>query len=319
MAELRDRLGVVAIGRNEGERLIRCLRSLAREQVRAVYVDSASTDGSAQAAAALGAEVLALDLARPFTAARARAEGFARLESIVPELEYVFFIDGDCEVEQGWIAQALTFLDNTGDFAAVCGRRRERFPEQSPYNALADSEWNTPVGEAKACGGDAVFRVSAYRAVGGFDPAMIAGEEPELCSRLRKAGGKIMRLDAAMTIHDAAIHHFGQWWKRAIRSGFGYAQAWWTTGVLYRRELARAVVWAGILPLAAVVMALTIKPWLILLWPGATVAQFLRLSRREGWLRAWLAMVGKYAEILGAVRFALRALRGQTGGTVNYK
>lgn len=317
-------IGVVAIGRDEGERLVRCLRSLEGSGCPVVYVDSASTDGSVAAARTLGARVVALDLARPFTAARARAEGFAAMEAAHPALEYVFFVDGDCEVEPGFLAAATQFLAAHPDFAVAAGRRRERFPDASGYNRLIDREWATPVGEAAACGGDALYRCSAYRAVGGFDPRMLAGEEPELCARLRGRGWRIMRLDAAMTVHDAALDRMGQWWRRAIRSGMGYAQAWSVTRRtvppgLYRRELTRALGWAGALPLAALALALAVHPALILLWPGLTALQALRVAMREGVFAAWLAVAGKYAELIGIARFARRAIRGEAGGTVTYK
>lgn len=322
--DISPKIGIVAIGRNEGERLKRCLRSLAGTTGPVVYVDSASTDGSQEAARELGAVVRPLDISRPFTAARARAEGVEHLLSIGAAPDYVMFVDGDCEVEAGWLAEAAAFLDREPGFAAVCGRRRERFPDASPYNALADREWNTPIGETDACGGDAMFRLEAYRAAGGFDPAMIAGEEPELCTRLRGAGWRIMRLDAPMTVHDAATFRFAQWWRRAVRSGMGYAQAWRVTrarpaGALYARELARAFAWAAALPLGALLLAIVINPALVLLWPLATLAQFLRLARRDGAFAAFLSIAGKYAELIGALRFAIRAAKGATGATVLYK
>lgn len=324
MGDARVKVGAVAIGRNEGERLVRCLLSLQQDDVRTVYVDSASSDGSPDVAEELGADVCALDLSRPFTAARARAEGLNRLLANAAELQYVQFVDGDCELEPSWIAISAAFLDSHPDYAAVCGRRRERFPDTSFYNSLADAEWNTPVGDAPACGGDALMRVAAYHAVGGFDPRMIAGEEPELCRRLTAAGWSIRRLDVPMTIHDAAMTRFGQWWNRAVRSGFGYIQAYWVTrgesaSPLYCKELLRAIVWAGAVPLGAIAAAVALHPLALLTWPVVATAQFARVARREGPGRAALAVVGKYAELLGAARFVVRAANGRTGDTISYK
>lgn len=318
------RIGTVAIGRNEGERLVRCLASLQADGGQVVYVDSRSTDDSIAAAREAGARVVELDLARPFTAARARAEGVAALESAAPDLEAVFFIDGDCELEPGFLAAASRVLAEHPDVAAVCGRRRERFPQASSYNALIDREWDTPVGEAAACGGDALYRLADYRAVGGFDPAMQAGEEPELCTRLRAAGWRIMRIDAPMTIHDAAMHRFEQWWNRAVRSGMGYMQAWHATrgkGAqgLYARQILRAAVWAALLPLVSILLALAVSPWWLLAWPGLTLLQGARLALREGPFAAWLAVAGKYAELHGIVRFLLDQARGNARDAVTYK
>lgn len=321
--------GIVMIGRNEGERLLACLRSIAPLGLPMVYVDSASTDGSQAAARAAGAHVVNLDLARPFTAARARHEGVEALIAHAPAIRYVQFVDGDCAIAPGWIATAQAFLDGTPDYAVACGRRRERRQDASPYNRMADIEWDTPVGDAAACGGDSLVRLSAYHQVGGFDPTLIAGEEPELCSRLTLAGWRIRRLDAEMTVHDAAMTRLMQYWRRAVRSGFGYAQAWRTTRrrpqPLYGRELLRAAIWTLLPLLAALAAGLIVHPVLLLIAPAIYAAQITRIALRLGpgdrlsWQRAALLTLGKFAETWGALRYARRAAGGQAGGTITYK
>ncbi|WZO98208.1 glycosyltransferase family A protein [Isosphaeraceae bacterium EP7] len=254
-------LGVVAIGRNEGERLRRCLVSLAEQAPGSpiVYVDSGSTDGSVAMARGLGVDVVELDLSIPFTAARARNEGFARLEQSDTH-RYVQFIDGDCEVAPGWLDRARAELDSRPDVVAVCGRRRERFPDQSVYNRLIDMEWDTPVGEADACGGDVLVRADTFRQIGGYNPGMIAGEDPEMCIRLRKAaGGKILRIDAEMTLHDAALTQLGQWWKRLVRAGHAYAESAAMYGYRHDLHTTRQIVLYGIINTLLV---------LILAWPA---------------------------------------------------
>ncbi|MBI0477228.1 glycosyltransferase [Sphingomonas sp. MA1305] len=322
-------VGIVLIGRNEGERLIACLRSIAPLGLPIIYVDSASTDGSQAAARSAGAQVWDLDLAQPFTAARARHEGAMALIAAHPALRYIQFIDGDCALAPGWIAAARHFLEAAPDYAVACGRRRERRLEASLYNRLADIEWDTPIGDAAACGGDSLVRITAYQAVGGFDPTLIAGEEPELCARLGRAGWRIRRLDETMTIHDAAMTHLAQYWRRAVRSGFGYAQAWQTTRAhphpLYRRELLRAGGWT-LIPLGlAIVGGLAIHPALWWLAPAIYAAQIARLAGRFGagarasWQRAALLTLAKAAETWGALRYVARAARGRAGGTILYK
>src|SRR3954469_23114936 len=123
--------GVVAIGRNEGERLRVCLESALRASAHVVYVDSGSTDGSVAMARQLGAHVVELDMSTPFTAARARNAGVVKLIEIVPDVEFVQFVDGDCEIVDGWLARALSECCANPQAAVVCGRRRERFPDAS--------------------------------------------------------------------------------------------------------------------------------------------------------------------------------------------
>ncbi|MEM7524163.1 MAG: glycosyltransferase, partial [Pseudomonadota bacterium] len=213
-------VGVVVIGRNEGERLRRCLLSLAGRRV--VYVDSGSTDSSVALAEEMGATVAVLDAPEGFTAARARNLGAATLaRSDAPA--FIQFVDGDCEVVDGWIDAAAARLGDAPDLAAVAGRRREVKPDATIFNRHCDMEWNTPVGPAQAVGGDALYRRAAFEEVGGFNGAFICGEEPELCFRLRRAGWRIERMDREMTRHDAAITAWGQWIKRTRRSGWAAA------------------------------------------------------------------------------------------------
>ena len=323
-----SRIGVVAIGRNEGERLVRCLQSLRRSGFPVVYVDSNSSDGSFDRARELGACPVQLDLNRPFTAARARNFGYATLIRANPDLEIVQFVDGDCEVDAEWMATALQFLDEHPEAAVACGRRRERFPDASPYNLMCDMEWDTPVGEAKACGGDAMVRVKAFTQVGGYRDSLIAGEEPELCIRLRQAGWKIFRLDAEMTLHDAAMTRFGQWWRRSVRAGFAFAEGAHLHGAPperhWVRESRRAWIWGVALPTATLLLAVALGPrafLLLLVYP----AQVLRLalkrkgSPRERLIWASLIVIGKFAEAAGQVRFMLARIRNAPQKLIEYK
>ena len=314
----------VVIGRNEGARLLACLDSLSGQARRIVYVDSGSSDGSAAAAAARGALVVSLDLGRPFTAARARNAGLARLEAAPGgAAALIQFIDGDCTLVPGWIDRAAAFLAQHPRAAVACGRRRESHPEASLYNRLCDHEWNTPVGEARACGGDALIRRDALRAVGGFDATLIAGEEPDLCLRLRAAGWQVWRLDAEMTRHDARILRFGQWWRRSRRAGHAFAEGAWRHGRGPERhwvaETLRALGWGAALPAAILGAALLCSPWAglaVLAYP----AQIARIAARG--IPAEIALftvLAKFPEAQGALGFCWDRLRGRRRGLVEYK
>lgn len=310
-------IDAVVIGRNEGARLIACLQSLQGRVRRLVYVDSGSSDGSVAAARALGAEVVALDVSLGFTAARARNAGLAVLDAP----EFVQFVDGDCEVQPEWFATALAGFAAHPAAVVVCGRRRERFPEASVYNRLADLEWDTPVGQALACGGDALMRFAAVQAVGGYDPSLIAGEEPELCLRLRRAGGGVWRIEAEMTLHDANLLRFGQWWRRMVRAGYAFAEGAARYGAAPERhwivEMRRAVLWGMVLPVL-VVGAGVLHPlgWLLaLIYP----VQVLRLARRRGFTWGFFTVVGKFAEARGVMSYWVNRVRGRTRGLIEYK
>lgn len=316
-------VGAVIIGRNEGERLRACLGSVLPFVQHAVYVDSGSTDGSVEMARSMGADVLALNMSVPFTAARARNAGFGRLQSLDSEIRFVQFIDGDCELVAGWIDAALKHIEAHPGLAVVCGRRRERYPERSIYNRMCDLEWDTPVGDALSCGGDALFRSKALIQADGFRDSLIAGEEPELCLRLRRSGWHIHRVDHEMTLHDAAITRWVQWWRRSVRGGHAFAEGAWLHGAAperhWVRHTARAVAWGVLLPVLIVLLGLAFSPWgwaVVLLYP----IQWLRLAIRDRSPRmAFYVLVGKFAEAQGVLKFCFSKLLGRTGRLIEYK
>lgn len=320
-------IGVVVIGRNEGKRLKQCIASVVGGAIRLVYVDSGSTDGSVAWARGEGIEVVELDRRAIFTAARARNAGFEQLRAMSPNLAFVQFVDGDCELIGDWLATASDFLDVHADVAVVCGRLRERFPQRSVYNLLCDMEWNRPAGEVRACGGIAMMRAGVLAAVGGFREDLIAGEEPELCVRIRARGGRIWRLADEMAWHDAAMLRFGQWWRRAARAGYAYAEGAALHGAPperhYVSEARRALVWGVVLPLLIVALSLHSLVWcaLLLIYP----AQMLRLAWRDGisrrdrrW-RAFFMVLARFPEAQGVLKFWLNRLRGRRGALIEYK
>lgn len=322
-------LAVVVIGRNEGERLRTCLASAKKSTActTVVYVDSGSTDSSVALAQGLGCEVVALDLTRPFTAARARMEGFDRALQLTPHLDYVQFVDGDCELAAQWMETAVDFLQQHPDAAAACGRRRERYPQRSIFNQLCDMEWTSKVGKTRSCGGDVVLRVQALREVGGYRSDLIAGEEPELCVRLRARGWSIWRLDHEMTLHDAAMTRFGQWWNRSKRAGYAFAQGAALHGAYPERhcvkEVRRATVWGLCIPVLVLLLALW-KPlflWLFLVYPLQVVRIALgrEYSGTVAWWRAGFLVVGKFAEAHGMLTFWANKWRQKSTALIEYK
>lgn len=323
-------LDAVVIGRNEGARLVACLTSLQGQVGQVVYVDSGSTDDSVAVAQGLGAQVVTLDMGQPFTAARARNAGLAALGQAAGQaVGFVLFVDGDCIVQPGWAATAARFLEAHPDVAVVCGRRRERFPTASVYNLQCDREWDTPLGEALACGGDALMRREALNMVGGFREDLIAGEEPELCQRLRRAGWRIWRIDAEMTLHDAAMTRFSQWWRRSMRAGHAFAEGAALHGKGPDRhwvaETRRAVIWGLGVPLVALVAGVVHPAGfaVLLAWPAQWLRLTLRQKRRDplGLARrlAGLMVLGKLPEALGVLSYWSARLQGKRRRLIEYK
>lgn len=325
-----SQVGIVLIGRNEGDRLIRCLDSVVGSDRPVVYVDSGSTDGSAQAAIDRGVEVVNLDLSIPFTAARARNAGFDRLKQH-PEIDYVQFIDGDCEVAAGWLDAAAEALNANPKVVAVCGWRNERYPDRSIFNRVCDVEWRLgSIGRVESFGGDVMIRADAFSKVDGYNDSMIAGEDPELSVRLRRIG-EILRLDRTSTIHDADMHHLSQWWNRMQRGGFAYA----LVASMYAaqperkfvKEARRIWIWGILAPLGAIALVpITHGISLVAFarYPLVALKTFYSTSR-QGFSAAesvaWGLSCGAsvFPEAIGTLRFHLLRLRGQQAQLIEYK
>lgn len=326
-----SRLAIVVIGRNEGERLRRCLDSAVGNAARVVYVDSGSTDGSQRLARDRGASVVELDASLPFTAARARNEGLAAALRLEPDLGVVQFVDGDCELVPGWLERGRRELDSHPRAAVVCGRVRERERSRSVYNLLCDLEWDAPQGDAGACGGNAMIRVEAFLQVGGFDPRLIAGEEPELSVRLRGRGWRIFRCAEDMVLHDAAMLRFAQWWRRALRAGWAYAEG----AALHARsphphwvrENLSISFWGALVPGAALLLALPTRGASLLLLAGYPVlgariygrAVRAGVSAPEARLQALFTVIGKFPQALGQAQYAVLRALGRRRRVVDWR
>jgi glycosyltransferase involved in cell wall biosynthesis len=327
-------IGIVVIGRNEGERLVGCFQSILAQfpdRSTLIYVDSGSSDRSVQTVRSMGIQTYRLDDSASLTAAQGRNVGFYRLLEVFPDLEFVQFIDGDCQLIPGWLDKAIASMTQDPSLAIVCGRRRELFPSASIYNQLINMEWNTPVGDASASGGDALVRVEALQSVGGFNKSLICGEEPELCIRLRCKGWKVRRLNVDMTFHDAAMYHFTQWWKRSMRFGWSVAEGKAMHGASSEKYMVRESqsgwFWGFWIPCAAIV------PF----WPTQGMSLFLLSSylflliriyryRRsqydlpvDAWLYAFFCVLSKFPQMGGQLKYKLTYWQGKQAELIEYK
>ncbi len=336
------RFGFVVIGRNEGERLLRCLESIDVRAHPTVYVDSASSDGSPAAAKSMGAEVVDLDMSLPFTAARARNAGWNRLLQLHPSLPFIQFMDGDCKLHAGWLEAARRAAERDATAAVVFGHRQEMFPDASIYNRMCHMEWKHRPGDAESCGGDAFIRTAALTQVGGYDPRLIAGEEPDLCLRLRGRGWRVLCLADAMSDHDAAIHRASQWLKRSMRSGFASAEGLARHGFKDRQSWHQTrsnFLWGALWPVGWIALAaLAPAPagWGRSAWALACLgacalgyaALHLRIARfrrhmgdapAHARLYATLCLVGKFSECSGLALYLFNRLIGRRQRLIEYK
>lgn len=326
-------VSVVVIGRNEGIRLMRCLASTQAAHWNGsahelIYVDSGSQDDSVEQARAGGATVLVLDDISP-CAAKGRNTGWRHAAG-----RFILFLDGDTELHPDFVTRALRAIEDP-QVCAVWGHRRESAPQQSVLTRVLDLDWVYPVGRTLYFGGDVLVRRDALASVGGFDPSLKAGEEPELCARLRAGGWQIEHIDAPMTSHDLAIGSLRAYVRRAWRSGIAYAevaQRMQRLGdPLWQREAVRDFR-HGLLFTAAPVLftaALALQPLLALALAAAALALLARTAHRCAWkapgrpLLQWQYAVHVHLQKLPALFGQLAWRRAQRRATeiglVEYK
>jgi hypothetical protein len=232
----------------------------------------------------------------------------------------------------GWLEAGVKAIKEDSELAVVAGRVRELHPERSMLNRLCDLEWQQPSGPTKSVGGIFMVRATAFEQVGGFNDAVIAGEEPELCFRLRQAGWKIRRIDAPMTLHDADMYRFGQWWKRAVRSGHAYAEAAARHGRAPERFGVRSSlsiwIWALVVPVTLSALAWPTSAWSVAgfaVYPlqMVKIALARRRSHRDRWADCLLwganCVLAKWPQWWGQVRFLISAWRGGPRRIIEYK
>ena len=309
------RCGAVVIGRNEGQRLIKCLESLVCQLDYIVYVDSGSTDNSLIEAEKLGVSCVLLDLSLPFTAARARNAGAEYLGRKYNNLEYYHFIDGDCELSVTWLDNAIKVFEEKKGVAIVCGRLREKHRNSSVYMRLCDMDWYRSAGFVDSCGGIATYKRASFEAVKGFDSQLMAGEEPELCKRIRENSELILCINSEMGTHDSGMTRFSQWWTRCVKVGFGFMSGSEWGG--WSKQYKSAIFWGLGVPLILVVSAFFTSGLSLLgfaLYP-VQVYRIFRNVQGEGlawydkFIYSFFCVLSKFPEAQGVIAFYINKIK----------
>jgi cellulose synthase/poly-beta-1,6-N-acetylglucosamine synthase-like glycosyltransferase len=338
--EKHECLAVVVIGRNESGHLQACLDSVRAmdypaDLVELVYVDSDSTDSSREIAAAAGAKVIHLT-GQPMTAARGRNAGWTSVSAPL-----ILFLDGDTQLHPQFVPRAVAALEDDENTAAVWGHRRESNPGGSVYNRVLDLDWIYPPGWTEFFGGDVLVRRAALESVEGYNPELIAGEEPEMCRRLRGhlhngKAWKILHIDHPMTQHDLRMTHFSQYWRRALRAGHAYAQVsglfantadpFWSAEA--KRNRMRGTLLLGLMGLSLVAAVLLHAWWppvalLALILVAAARSAYKVRSRSSSWVT--LLFFGLHSHLqeipifIGQLRYRLAKARRKKMTLIEYK
>ncbi len=315
-------ISIVIIGRNEGDRLLRCIESVSasdydRDRLDIIYVDTNSTDDSCASALKLGARVVEIQPKRP-SAAAGRNAGWK-----VATYDLVQFLDGDTILNPGWLRKAVdTIHDPT--VACVFGRREEMAPQATIYNFWAHHDWFNAPGDVTSCGGDTMFRKEVLQRAGGYDEGLIAGEECDLCFRIRSQQSlRIVCLDEPMTLHDMNMTRFSEYWRRCTRTGHAYAEV---GGRYPSLESWRKACWRNVIhsaaPLIAIAVSLTLwRTWPMAIWLAllatAMIRNAVRLKPRVGTWNGALAYsahhyLAKLPIAVGQIGYWIRSAIGKS-------
>ncbi len=222
-------ISIVIPSKNEELNIGRCLTSILAavknlNDVEILLVDCASTDMTIAIAKEYPIKILQLKQNWHHTPAAARYIG-----SLFATGEFIFFLDADMALENGFLTKAMDILHRHKDVAVVSGIGKEVFLEKSGEHINTTNLYHTKnaINKVKFLGGVALYRKTALLEVRSFNPYLNACEENELGQRLRAKGYSLISLPYPMITHYTA--NLGDWEeflrkkKANLYSGIGEA------------------------------------------------------------------------------------------------
>lgn len=279
------------------QRLERCLESIARNDyprdlIEMVVVDNDSTDGSAGVARRHGAVVI--KSSGESVAAHRNRGARAALGSIIA------FADADHEIDSNWVQTAVAVLADPGVAATGCAYLPQPSPNwvQQQYDGMRTRPLQREDVNWIGSGNFAVKR-SAFERVGGFNAALTACEDVDLCNRLRLAGDRIVADPALRSVHfgdpkTLKALFFGELWRGRdnLRVTFSGPRTFrhLRSAIVPIADLACIVAGAIAMLTAHPVIALAL--WTLALVPAGIKAAF--IVRRQ-WRRGFVSAVQAFA------------------------
>lgn len=198
-------LSVVIITKNEEEMIRNCIESVILSVEYAVkkdtissyeiiLSDSASTDKTIEISKEYPITIVQLDKRWPLSAAAGRYIG-----NLYSNGKYVFFMDGDCIVDQEWIHRSIPYLEEE-NVAGIDGIEEEFIDPSSPFYNYFPNEPNKEIVEVEVLG-KAIFKKSVLDDVGSYNPYLIGAEDRDISYRVKDSGYKLLRLPFVYVTH----------------------------------------------------------------------------------------------------------------------
>lgn len=287
-------LSIVIICRNERRFIQGCIeKALSVARIKAdrevVLVDSCSTDGTIEIASQYPISIFQLRPHWRHTPAAGRFIGFLRSHG-----EFILFVDGDSDLKDGFVEQAVELFRSRPDVAAISGRRREIYWKgEKVVGEEEDINKVGPVTCSKSVApGSAIYRRSALEKVGCFNPYLFSEEEAELGERLIMGGFKIVAVPLDMVVHNTVPREDVGSFFRRLRANFllGRGQAvrlrihQGLSPQLFLRKTARAIqtlLWLLTGLCCVFLSALNSNHWFVTGWLTLSLGGFLLFAMKN--------------------------------------
>ena len=135
-------------------------------------------------------------------------------------------------------------------------------------------------------------------------------------------------MDAEMTLHDAAMTRFDQWWWRHVRSGYAFALGAELHGAPPERhwvwESRRAWIWGVIIPFVCVAAGILFGAVGLLTWLIYPFQVFRQALRTQGAIRnrliiAFFQMLSRFPESWGQIKYLFDRTLNRQARIIEYK
>jgi len=193
------------VARNEERNIARCIESIERctkdlGDVEILLVDSCSSDRTVSISKGYAVNIVGLKETWQLSPAAGRFTGVNNTSG-----KYILIIDGDMELQDGWIEAGLDFMNRELQVAAVMGRQYDVYDLSQSPQFRRPASWPKDKNKAQLIDyvwGSSIFRRSALLHSGNFQPFLRAEEEAEISQRLRNKGYKLYFIP-----YDSIYHH----------------------------------------------------------------------------------------------------------------
>ena len=196
------KLSILIKAFNEETMISNCLEAAVAEALKydgeVILVDSLSTDMTVEIARRYPIRIIQFEHKADCGCASAVQLGYQYARG-----DYLYILDGDMELQRGFLSLALNYLESNPDVAGVAGKLldtniKTRGDERRALRAAGLQQ----ITEALDLGGGGLYRRKAIESIGYLTHRWLpACEEAELGVRLRASGWRLIRLPEVAVLH----------------------------------------------------------------------------------------------------------------------